>query len=404
MNIAQLLCWTAPIFIWNGFRLLLFVLSLAPGFVRFAWYYFVTADRVSVRYGDDSMRQTLDVYRLGRKNKNEIVHCNGENGHPFSSNRQDSSSATEATDNAAPVLVFYTGGGWMIGYKMWGSLLARALTAAGIVVVIPDMRNYPFATVPDMVRDADLSLEWTLQNIADYGGDQTKVVVVGQSAGGHVSFMAIMDKLRMMSRQNGGGTNQVNENSCDSWQESLLPTFRNTLWHPSDLKGLACISSPFHLKAMSDSFQKKGLDDHLVDRIFGYEIDKYDPFLAVKGLQETADGQQLLSQELPPIRIYHGTSDKTVPHDSSKTFYHDLKKSIGEEERLSFVSYLGWSHTDPILEGPMDADQTLHRDLFRDVRKWTGSTTLSWPNEDPIIYNRLCPHFMVQAGRFFNPF
>jgi prenylcysteine alpha-carboxyl methylesterase len=396
MNIARLLCWTVPIFLWNGFRLFLFVVALAPGFVCFAWYYFVTADRVSVRYGQDSIRQSLDVYRPNKiSSRVSGEHIVGD----------ISDDQTEQCLLPSPVLVFYTGGGWMIGYKMWGSLLARALTAAGIVVVIPDMRNFPIATVQGMVHDVDASLEWTMKHIGEFGGDPTKVVVVGQSAGGHVSFMAVLEKLRAM-RPNHEPlmTADAMEGQNGDCQEPLLLPTASAAWKPSDLKGIVSISTPFHLKAMSDSFQKKGLDDHLVDRIFGFECDKYDPFAVLEEFHGSQEGRQLLLENLPPIRIYHGTADKTVPHEDSKAFYQELKKTIEDEQQLAFVSYPGWSHTDPILEGPMDADQSLHRDLFHDMRKWTGSTYLSWPSEDKVIKHRLCPHFMIQAGRFFNPF
>jgi prenylcysteine alpha-carboxyl methylesterase len=291
---------------------------------------------------------------------------------------------------------------------MWGSLLARALTAAGIVVVIPDMRNYPLAAVPEMVQDVYISLEWTFQHIAEYGGDPTKLVVVGQSAGGHLSFMAMLKKLQSFQRFQDHNRPSDHDDACDRGMAERLfpPTSDDTSWVPSDLKGIVSISAPFHLQAMVDSFQKKGLDNQLVNRIFDFQNDKYDPFIVLKEFQDFQDGVQLLVEELPPIRIYHGTADRTVPHESSETFYRELKRSIVDGQKLDFVSYPGWSHTDPILEGPMDADQSLHRDLFNNVREWTGShtATLSWPSDDPVIKNRLCPHVMVQAGRFFNPF
>jgi acetyl esterase/lipase len=274
---------------------------------------------------------------------------------------------------------------------MWGTLLARALTVAGICVVIPDMRNYPLATVPDMVQDADLSLEWTVKNIADYGGDPSNIVVVGQSAGGHVACMAIFQKLREMF---------VLRNDDESRTTRTI----TTSWIPSNLKGLIFISSPFNLSAMQESFVKKGLDNHLVDRIFGHENDKYDPIIAIQEFQNT-DYSDRIFQELPPIRIYHGTADQTVPHSSSEAFYTELGKSIKQDEKLGMVSYPEWSHTDPILEGPMDADQTLHRDLFNDVVKFTDDRRdFVWPESDPIIKDRLCPRFLIQAGRVFNPF
>jgi prenylcysteine alpha-carboxyl methylesterase len=412
MNLMRLLCWTVPIFLWNGLRLFLFVVSLTPGFFCFAWFYFIAADRTSIPYGQESVRQTLDVYRPSVKHARQGNYCpNDDNPQNPDENHQDQQSLLQPdtdvnSDNipppaAAPVLIFYTGGGWMIGYKMWGSLLARALTAAGVMVVIPDMRNYPWATVPDMVQDVDKSLQWTIDHIQEYGGDPNKIVVVGQSAGGHVLCMAILEKLRGQVLQ----------------KEVLQTSYSDLAWLPTDLKGITTISSPFNLQAMSKSFEKKGLDDHLVNRIFGNEMDQYDPFLALQELQqsgnialsETDDSKLLptpissLQDLLPPVRIYHGSADMTVPLESSRTFYQELQKSIPDENRLSFVSYSGWSHTDPILEGPMDANQSLHQDLFNDLVGWTNSA-LVWPAEDPIIKDRLCPQIMIQAARFFNPF
>lgn len=53
----------------------------------------------------------------------------------------------------------------IIGYKMWGALMARTLVPFGIMVVIPDYRNFPQTNVEGMIDDADRAVEWTLQNI-----------------------------------------------------------------------------------------------------------------------------------------------------------------------------------------------------------------------------------------------
>ena len=42
-----------------------------------------------------------------------------------------------------PVVVFVTGGAWIIGYKAWGALLARRLSQRGIMVACLDYRNFP---------------------------------------------------------------------------------------------------------------------------------------------------------------------------------------------------------------------------------------------------------------------
>jgi prenylcysteine alpha-carboxyl methylesterase len=409
-RIVRCLFWTVPIFLWNGIRLFLFVLALAPGFARFAWYYAVTSDRISLKYGNESFRQTLDVYRP-------------RNNRAASNPVRSRSSQVDGPDDdesiclvPAPVLVFYTGGAWMIGYKMWGALLARAITVAGIVVVIPDMRNYPLASVPSMVEDVDLSMEWTFDHIEEYGGDPTKVVMVGQSAGGHVACMAMFQKIRKILEGDHvslrGEVGIADEGTRGSHHQVEQPVNESAdagshrKWRPLDLKGFASISAPYSLKAMEQTFLNKGLDAKIVDRIFGHETEKYDPFLALEEFQsDRTRNQSSLSTYLPPIHIYHGTADSTVPFEGSEMFFQALQRALVDDDHdVSFVTYPGWSHTDPILEGPMDANQSLHRDLFDNVRVWTDSPNLSWPSTDPIIADRLCPRFLLTAGRFFNPF
>lgn len=56
------------------------------------------------------------------------------------------------------MLIFLTGGAWMIGYKMWGSLMGRALCPHGMILVIPDYQNYPGATIEEMLADVDMAI------------------------------------------------------------------------------------------------------------------------------------------------------------------------------------------------------------------------------------------------------
>ena len=99
-------------------RLMLFVVVLLPGFLVMGAYYLRHPVR-NVRYhtgaGRASSRHMLDIYL------------------PVEGTAPDK----------APVLVFLTGGAWIIGYKMWGALLGRALCPHGVMVVIPDYRNFP---------------------------------------------------------------------------------------------------------------------------------------------------------------------------------------------------------------------------------------------------------------------
>jgi prenylcysteine alpha-carboxyl methylesterase len=411
LAVARFLCWTLPILLWDGLRLLALVIALSPGFARFAWYY-ATCNRKSVRFGHDSCRQTLDVYSAISVNGTSTSSNNSSNSNSREANpdegtnldvdRQLTSSSTSLLPR--PVVIFYTGGAWLIGYKMWGALLARALTACNIVVVMPDYRNYPWAVVPDAVKDVEMSLQWTRIHVADYGGDPDNIVVVGQSAGGHLVTTALLRLAVQQSLQEAGRQQQQNDESAEAAsipeptglvEESVAAPLRAT-----DFRGLISLSSPYCLTAMQQTFVKHGLDKALVDRIFGGERDAYNPYMIV---QECIANNTALAECLPPMRIYHGSRDKTVPPDGSVDFVRELERAAVP---VQFHMYEGWSHTDPILEGPMDADHRFHRDVYAAVQEWTVDN--EWPEECPLdsqgVQRRLCPHTMIRLARFFNPF
>jgi prenylcysteine alpha-carboxyl methylesterase len=356
------------------------ILVLFPGFVRFAWYYYVTCNRESVRYGNSSCRQTLDVYLSHRQSV------------------QDPELSTLSLLKQ-PVVVYFTGGAWLIGYKMWGALLARTLTAAGILVILPDYRNYPWGVVPEQVQDVQAALKWTIEHAEEYGGDPEKIVVVGQSAGGHLAMtallrLAVRGQLQSPSNQDDPGTLE-RSGEQDLLNEEGVATVS---FAARDFKGFISLSAPYCLTAMQQSFVRFGLDAALIDRIFGCDKTALNPHLIVEECNST---QTSLDQLLPPIRLFHGTRDKTVPHDGSVDFYRELEQAGVD---VQFHSYEGWSHTDAILESPMDADHRFHRDIFAAVQEWTDDAADSWPDESSAVMRRLCPHFLIRFARFLNPF
>jgi Carboxylesterase family len=47
-------------------------------------------------------------------------------------------------------------------------------------------------TVVDMVQDVSQGIEWVLQNVARFGGDPSRVYLMGQSCGGHLCTLALL--------------------------------------------------------------------------------------------------------------------------------------------------------------------------------------------------------------------
>jgi acetyl esterase/lipase len=57
-----------------------------------------------------------------------------------------------------PIVVFITGGAWIIGYKAWSLMMGRVFQANGVVLVSPDYRNFPQGTAKSMVEDVTAAI------------------------------------------------------------------------------------------------------------------------------------------------------------------------------------------------------------------------------------------------------
>ena len=86
-----------------------------------------------------------------------------------------------------PVLLFVYGGGWDSGRRQEYSFAGRALAALGFLVAIADYRIVPEVQFPAFVDDAGLAASWLIDNAASFGGDPTRIFVVGHSAGAHIA-------------------------------------------------------------------------------------------------------------------------------------------------------------------------------------------------------------------------
>ncbi len=98
-----------------------------------------------------------------------------------------------------PVVVFLYGGRWQNGSKEIYRLLGDALTARRIVVVVPDYRFYPEVRFPAWVQDGALAVQWTHENVRDFGGDPERIVLVGHSAGAHTVTLLALDERYLAS-------------------------------------------------------------------------------------------------------------------------------------------------------------------------------------------------------------
>jgi len=99
-----------------------------------------------------------------------------------------------------PVMVFFHGGGWVIGDIETHDPLCRALAAAsGSMIVSVDYRLAPEHKFPAAVDDSFAALSWVAANASALGADPERLGVGGDSAGGNLAAV-----VSLLARDRGG--------------------------------------------------------------------------------------------------------------------------------------------------------------------------------------------------------
>ncbi len=97
-------------------------------------------------------------------------------------------------------LVYYHGGGWVIGDLDGYDVVCREIaTKAGLIVVSVDYRLAPEHKFPAAVDDCIAATDWVARNAAKLGIDADKLFVGGDSAGGNLAAV-----VSMHARDNNG--------------------------------------------------------------------------------------------------------------------------------------------------------------------------------------------------------
>ena len=273
------------------------------------------------------------------------------------------------------------------------ALMGKVMTSwsdkYGVVFVTPDYRNYPQGNISDMVCDVRNALQWAHDNIKYYNGDIQNITLIGQSAGAHISACMLL--------------------------ESLCPKKQNTNYN-FQIKTFIGISGNYNILESLHNFEKKGLPSSIVNAIMNNDMKYYSPSIQLQQMIHHSwnDGKMCANyiNNLPPIYLFHGKADKTVPWTSTQEFYILLTTLYDNSnvKKRHIVKYFNTkSHTDVIIEDPIGGSNSVYDDIDDDLTYDIlniiyDSNTKVLKSYCSYKQQSLMPLCFIQLARKINPF
>jgi len=197
-----------------------------------------------------------------------------------------------------PVLLQVHGGGWVLGSKdEQGRPLMNRLAREGWVCVAINYRLSPRATFPDHIIDVKRAIAWIRENIEEYGGDPSFIVVTGGSAGGHLAALTALT---------------ANE-------PEYQPGFEHV---DTQVDGCIAFYGVYDFTNRHGQYPNRGLAQLLERHVMK---------AAITDQPEAYDRASPLSRvhpEAPPFFVIHGDRDTLVPVADARHFVDALRSTL----------------------------------------------------------------------------
>ncbi len=192
-------------------------------------------------------------------------------------------------DAPTPVLMYIHGGGWVGGTKESSVLRLLPWLEMGWAVVNVEYRLGQVALAPAAVEDCLCALRWVIRNAEQYNIDPTRIVVTGNSAGGHLSLTTgILPASAGLDRQ------------CPGSEELTV----------------AAVINWYGITDVGDLLDGPNMKSYAVEWM-GSMPNRFEIAERVSPLTYVRAG-------LPPILTIHGDADPTVPYQHAVRLHDEL--------------------------------------------------------------------------------
>ena len=219
-------------------------------------------------------------------------------------------------------IVYLHGGGWAIGsrrrfgrsFASWSPTPLDLLAQSGFVVATVDYRLSGEARFPAQLHDVKAAIRWVRANAPRLGVAPPRVLVWGESAGGHLAVLAGLTCKRVGA---AGMEGEVGQNLGES----------------SAVCGVIDWYGPMNL--LSLSAQHRPDSDKRPDDAGSWESSLVGASLQTDPARTRAASPiSYVHAAAPPIQIHHGTDDTQVPFAQSVEFVDALRHAGGAAELI----------------------------------------------------------------------
>jgi len=236
-----------------------------------------------------------------------------------------------------PTLIFIHGGGWRNGDKDAAFLNLLPYLEMGFALVNVEYRMSPVALVPAAVEDCRCALRWVIQNAAEYGFDTDRIVVSGQSAGGHLALTTGMLPAAAGLDRRCPVVNPEGPGRADAYEPEMP---------------VAAIVNWYGITDVADLVEGPAAKTYAVEWMGGL-ADWRERARRVSPLE-------YVREDLPPILTLHGDADEVVPYDHAVRLHAALDR-VGAPNRLHTVA--GGNHGSFTLEQNLEAFRVIREFL-----------------------------------------
>jgi len=189
-----------------------------------------------------------------------------------------------ASRQPVPVIVFVLGSGWRATSRERLLPQLTFLAQAGYAVASIDYRGSGEASFPDPQKDVMAAVRFLRANAGSFNIDPERIVLLGNSAGGHLAFGAAL----------GADSDLFSDPRSDGTSSAVQA-----------LIGI--------YPALYFSTDRPGYNQHLRQQLGQPDTQ----------IPQGAEAIDLLTPADPPILLIHGTADRVVPLASSERFYEE---------------------------------------------------------------------------------